>query len=85
VRAALAAVESENVDAGIVYRSDAAISKRVRVAFEFPPERGPKIVYALAPIAASRNAGTRDLVRYLVSPDAIQVYERHGFLVLIGR
>lgn len=31
---ALAAVESENADAGIVYRTDAAVSKRVRVAFE---------------------------------------------------
>jgi molybdate transport system substrate-binding protein len=85
VRAALAAVESENVDAGIVYRTDAALSKRVRVAFEVPPELGPKIVYPLAPIAASRKAGTRDFVRYLVSPDAIQIYERHGFRVLIGR
>src|SRR5207245_2934230 len=36
VRAALAAVESENVPAGIVYRTDAALSKRVRVAFEVP-------------------------------------------------
>src|SRR4051812_766230 len=34
VRAALAAVESGNVDAGIVYKTDAAISKKVRVAFE---------------------------------------------------
>ena len=85
VRAALSAVESENADAGIVYRTDAALSKRVRAAFEVPPERGPKIVYALAPIAASRNPGTRDFVRYLASPDAIQIYERHGFRVLIGR
>ena len=41
VRAALAAVESGNVDAGIVYRTDAAISKRVRVALEVPAGRGP--------------------------------------------
>ena len=43
VRAALSAVESENADAGIVYRTDAAISKRVKVAFEVPKEQGPAI------------------------------------------
>lgn len=85
VRAALAAVESENVDAGIVYRTDAAISKRVRVAFEVPREQGPKIVYPLAPIAASKKAGARDLVRYLASAEAGAIYERYGFVVLSGR
>lgn len=85
VRAALAAVESENADAGIVYRTDGAISKRVRVAFEVPTEQGPKIVYPLAPIAASKKAGVRDLVRYLVSADAVAIYERYGFVVLSGR
>ncbi len=36
VRAVLAAVESGNVDAGVVYKTDAAISKKVRVVFEVP-------------------------------------------------
>jgi molybdenum ABC transporter molybdate-binding protein len=40
VRAALAAVESGNVEAGIVYRTDAAVSRRVRVAFEVGREGG---------------------------------------------
>jgi molybdate transport system substrate-binding protein len=85
VRAALAAVESENADAGIVYRTDAAISKRVRVAFEVPREQGPAIVYPLAPIAASKNPATADLVRYLTSPSALEIYRRHGFMVLADR
>jgi molybdate transport system substrate-binding protein len=82
VRAALAAVESENADAGIVYRTDAAISKRVRIAFEVAPEQGPAIVYPLAPLLASRKAATPDLVRYLVSAAARDVYARYGFIVL---
>jgi molybdate transport system substrate-binding protein len=85
VRAALAAVESENADAGIVYRTDAAISKRVRVAFEVPREQAPAIVYPLAPIAASKNPATADLVRYLTSPSALEIYRRHGFMVLADR
>jgi molybdate transport system substrate-binding protein len=82
VRAALSAVESENADAGIVYRTDAATSKRVKVAFEVPKDQGPAIVYPLAPLAASRKAATAELVRHLLSASAGEVYGRHGFVVL---
>jgi molybdate transport system substrate-binding protein len=82
VRAALSAVESENADAGIVYRTDAVISKRVKMAFEVPRSQGPSIVYPLAPLAASRKTATADLVRYLTSAPAREVYGRHGFVVL---
>ncbi len=85
VRAALSAVESENADAGIVYRTDAAISKRVRVAFEVPRDQGPAIVYPLAPLAASRKPATAEFVRYLLSASAREVYGRHGFVVLPNR
>jgi molybdate transport system substrate-binding protein len=85
VRAALAAVESGNADAGIVYRTDAALSKRVRVAFEVQGEHAPAIVYPLAPIAGSRKRATGELIRYLGSPPAREVYRRHGFVVLGDR
>ena len=85
VRAALAAVEGEHADAGIVYRTDAVTSSRVRVAFEVPRERGPPIVYPLAPIAASKKKDTRALVRYLTGPEAVKIYERYGFLVVVGK
>ena len=48
VRAALAAVESGNVDAGFVYKTDANISKRVKIAFSVPIEKGPVIRYPVA-------------------------------------
>jgi len=82
VRAALAAVETERADAGIVYATDAAISKKVRVAFRVPPEQGPAIVYALAALKASGKPGTRALVRFLASRNAAPTYERYGFIVL---
>jgi molybdate transport system substrate-binding protein len=82
VRAALAAVEAENADAGIVYRTDAATSKRVKVAFEVSLEKGPSIVYPLAPLAGSKKPVTAQLVRYLMSPHAHEAYRRHGFIVL---
>jgi molybdate transport system substrate-binding protein len=82
VRAALAAVESEHAEAGIVYRTDAAISARVKVGFEVPREQGPAIVYPLAPVAASAKPATGALVRHLTSDAAREVYRRHGFVVL---
>jgi molybdate transport system substrate-binding protein len=85
VRAALAAVEAEQADAGIVYATDAALSKQVRVAVRVPRAQGPPIVYALAPIAASKNAEeARALVGFLTSADAKPIYERFGFIVMSG-
>ena len=48
VRGALAAVESGNVEAGIVYKTDAMISKKVKVAYEVPVKDGPNISYPMA-------------------------------------
>ena len=45
VRAALAAVESGNVEAGFVYKTDALLSKKVKVAVEISAAEGPKISY----------------------------------------
>jgi molybdate transport system substrate-binding protein len=85
VRAALAAVESENVAAGIVYRTDAARSTRARIAFEVPPSQGPPIRYPVAPLATSGKRGAGAFVAYLRSPAARAVFVRHGFLVLGGQ
>jgi len=82
VRAALHAVETGNAEAGIVYRSDARLSRRARVAFEVPREQCPRIVYVVAPVADSPRAGTAAaFVRHLRSPQSSRVFERHGFLV----
>lgn len=82
VRAALAAVEAAHADAGIVYATDAGISKRVRVAYRVPRDQGPPIVYVLAPLEASKKRAARELVRFLGSRDAAPTWERFGFLVL---
>lgn len=82
VRAALAAVESGNVDAGIVYRTDALISKKVRVAFEVHSREGPDISYPFAMLKESASPeAARRLLAYLVSKAARDVFVKYGFLL----
>ena len=82
VRAALAAVESGNVDAGIVYKTDARVTKKVRIALEVKPEAGPPISYPMAVLRESGRieAGKR-FVRYLDSAEAEMVFEKFGFII----
>jgi len=82
VRAALAAVESGAVDAGIVYRTDSAISKKVRVLYEVPATEGPRISYALAALKGPGDLGAaRRVAAWLAGPEAAASFERYGFVV----
>lgn len=81
VRAALAAVESGAVDAGVVYSTDAAISRRVRVAYTVPESEGPEISYALAALGERPHLElARAVVAWLAGPQAAPVFERFGFV-----
>jgi molybdate transport system substrate-binding protein len=82
VRAALAAVESGNVEAGIVYKTDAAISKKVKIAYEVPAQDSPDISYPVAVIKESRDAAAaKRFVEHLASEKATKVFESFGFVV----
>lgn len=82
VRAALAAVESGNVEAGMVYQTDAAISKRVKIACEIPTAEAPEISYPMAVVKDSKQAeAAKKFVLYLDSPAAAQVFEKFGFAI----
>jgi molybdate transport system substrate-binding protein len=86
VRAALAAVAGGNAEAGIVYKTDAGISQKVRIALEISRADGPRISYPAAAIAESPHAAAaRKLLAYLESPAALEVFRRYGFLILDGR
>lgn len=82
VRGALAAVEAGNADAGIVYRTDAGISQKVEVAFEVPAADGPPISYPFAVLKRTRDPeAARKFLAYLLSPAALDVFRKAGFLV----
>lgn len=82
-RATLAAVESGNFDAGFVYKTDAAISRKIKIAHEAPPGKGAKIVYPVAVVRRTKNHGAaRGFVDFAAGGEARAVYKKHGFVVL---
>jgi len=86
VRAVLAAVESGNVDAGFVYKTDAAISKKVKVAYEVPAADAPKISYPLALLKdAPQPDAAKKFIGYLDADAATTVFKQFGFIVLSSR
>jgi molybdate transport system substrate-binding protein len=83
VRATLASVESGNVEAGFVYKTDAAVSRKVKIVYEVPIDKGPKITYPLAIVKDSkRKDAARDFVSYVQSPAAKDAFKKYGFVVL---
>jgi molybdate transport system substrate-binding protein len=82
VRAALVAVDSGAADAGIVYRTDAAMARHARVGLEVTGPAAPRIVYPAALLAASSSPGARAFFDHLESEEARAVFERFGFEVL---
>ena len=83
VRAALAGVESGNADAGIVYQTDALISKKVKVALALPYSAKIRIAYPAAALAHAANPdGAKKLVQFLqTDSDARAIFVKYGFLV----
>ena len=83
VRATLASVESGNVEAGFVYKTDAAISKKVKIVFEVPIDKGPKITYPVAIIKESKKKeAARNFMNFVISPASKRIFEKYGFVVL---
>ena len=80
VRAVLAAVESGNADAGFVYKTDALISKKVRIAIEIPREAGPSITYPGAVLKDARQPEAASaFLDWLAEPAAQATFAKYGF------
>jgi len=83
VRQVLSYVENGNVDAGIVYSTDAAISNLVKIAADGPDEINDKIVYPLAIIKTSKHVeAAQSYIDFLFGSEAGTVFEKYGFKVL---
>jgi molybdate transport system substrate-binding protein len=80
VRSVLAAVETGNVDAGIVYATDAKISDKVKVVATAASNLHSPIVYPIAVVAASKDPkAAKTYLQYLSSTPAKTIFEKFGF------
>ncbi|SHE29256.1 molybdate ABC transporter substrate-binding protein [Alkalibacter saccharofermentans] len=80
VRTVLRWVESNNVQGGIVYSSDASISDKVEISFTIPPESHAPITY---PAAVIKDSSSEDVAKvfldYLRGEEASEIFEYFGF------
>jgi molybdate transport system substrate-binding protein len=80
VRTVLAAAESGNVDAGVVYATDAKVSNGVRQVATAPSRLHSPIVYPLAVLKASQNSqAAQAYIQFLASAQARAIFQRYGF------
>lgn len=85
VRAALAAVESGGAEAGVVYRTDAMLAKKVRILYQVPDQEAPPISYPVAVLADRPNReAARAVVTCWSGPDAAETFRKFGFIVKPG-
>ena len=76
VRDVLSKVSQGGVEAGIVYATDAAVDPAVRIAFTFPPDSHPRILYS-AGLLTPAGKGLYDALR---EPWVREIAVRHGFM-----
>jgi len=80
VRAVLTYVETGNADAGIVYKTDAQSSTKVRAVAAAADGTHDPIVYPAAILKNSQHeAAARAFLQFLESSDASAVFEKYGF------
>ncbi|NER93281.1 MAG: molybdate ABC transporter substrate-binding protein [Symploca sp. SIO1B1] len=80
VRQVLTYVETGNVDAGIVYQTDAQISTKVQVVATAAAETHSQIIYPVAVLKDSKNPeAAQDFIQFLSSDAAKTVFQSYGF------
>lgn len=81
VRAALALVERGEVPYGVVYATDAAIAKNVKVVAIFPADSHPPVEYPFTLVKGHDTAGAKEFFAFLTGPEARDIYKKYGFVV----
>jgi molybdate transport system substrate-binding protein len=84
VRAALALVSTGEAPLGIVYKTDAAADKKVKIIGTFPADSHKPIIYPAARTAASKDDDTPAFLKCLQSSKAKALFEEQGFTVLVS-
>ncbi|NER36287.1 MAG: molybdate ABC transporter substrate-binding protein [Oscillatoria sp. SIO1A7] len=82
VRQVLAYVETGNVDAGVVYATDAQLSNGVKAIAVARKEHHSPIVYPVAVVKDSKQPeAAKAFLQFLSSPEAKAAFEQYGFKI----
>ena len=85
VRQVLNYVATGNVDAGIVYRTDAQVSDNVQIVATAPENTHSPVIYPIAVIKDSDNPeAANELIEFLSTPEAQAIFEEYGFVSVIS-
>ncbi|MGF1688179.1 molybdate ABC transporter substrate-binding protein [Photobacterium japonica] len=79
VRGALLLVERQEALLGVVYKTDAMISKKVKVVSEIPDSSHSPIAYPVAMVKGKANASVQGFYDYLLSDEAATIFAQYGF------
>jgi molybdate transport system substrate-binding protein len=80
VKAVLAWVETGNVDAGIVYKTDAIISSKVKVAETAPKGSHSEVIYPVAIIKDTKDIQeAKRFLSYLKGKKSKEIFTKYGF------
>jgi molybdate transport system substrate-binding protein len=80
VRAALNFVARGEAPFGIVYRTDAAADRNVRIVGAFPANTHPPIVYPAAMLSGGKSPAAQKFFQFLTSQEAAGIFRKHGFV-----
>jgi len=78
-RSALMVVELGEVEAGIVYKTDALKSKKIKILTEFPDSLHQPVGYYMALVKGRENDRSLQLYKYIVSEKMKPVWQKYGF------
>lgn len=82
VRSGMALVELNEAPLGIVYGSDAGVSKKVKVVGIFPENSYNAIEYPMAIVKNHQTNQVNDFFAYLKTPAAAAIFKHYGFTPL---
>lgn len=82
VRSALLFVERDEAPLGIVYKTDALLSKNVTIVEEFPADSHDPIVYPMAIVKNKNSDEVAAFFRYLLSESAKNTFISYGFTII---
>jgi molybdate transport system substrate-binding protein len=78
-RSALMVVELGEVETGIVYKTDALKSDKVKIITEFPDSLHQPVGYYMTIIKGAENDRSLQLYNYIVSEKMTPVWKKYGF------